>query len=51
MTRAKSKRKPTSSSNDSKTKTHNSERQTTARKAEQLKPARLQSSVVVACAH
>jgi Protein of unknown function (DUF3489) len=39
MTKAKAKRKPTSRANDSKTKTHNSQRQTTARKAGQLKLA------------
>ena len=39
MTKAKSKRKPASRANDSKTKTRNSVRRTTARKAGQLKPA------------
>ena len=38
MTKAKSKRKPASRKNDSKTKTRNSVRRTTARKAGQLKP-------------
>ena len=38
MTKAKSKRKPASRANDSKTKTRNSVRRTTARKAVQLKP-------------
>ena len=38
MTKAKSKRKPASRANDSKTKTRNSVRRTTARKAGQLKP-------------
>ena len=38
MTKAKSKRKPASRVNDSKTKTRNSVRRTTARKAGQLKP-------------
>ena len=38
MTKAKSKRKPVSRTNDSKTKTRNSVRRTTARKAAQLKP-------------
>ena len=37
MTKAKSKRKATSRANDSKTKTHNSVRRTTAHKAGQLK--------------
>jgi hypothetical protein len=37
MTKAKSKRKPASPVNDSKTKTHNGVRRTTARKAGQLK--------------
>jgi hypothetical protein len=39
MTKAKWKRKPTSGANDPKTKTHNSQRRTTARKGGQLKPA------------
>jgi hypothetical protein len=39
MTKATAKRKPTSRANDSKTKTHSSQRQPTARKAGQLKPA------------
>ena len=39
MTKAKSKRKPASRANDSKTKTRNSVRRTTARKTGQLKPA------------
>jgi hypothetical protein len=39
MTKAKGKRKPTSGANDPKTKTHNSQRRTTARKGGQLKPA------------
>ncbi len=38
MTKAKSNRKPVSRSNDSKTKTRNSVRRTTARKTIQLKP-------------
>ena len=38
MTKAKSKRTPASSANDSKAKTHNGVRRTTARKAAQLKP-------------
>ena len=38
MTKAKSKRKPASRANDSKTKTRNGVRRTTARKAVQLKP-------------
>ena len=38
MTKAKSKRKPASRANDSKTKTRNSVKRTTARKAVQLKP-------------
>jgi Protein of unknown function (DUF3489) len=37
MTKAKSKRKPASRTNDGKTKTHNGVRRTTARKAVQLK--------------
>ena len=39
MTKAKSKRKPASRANDSKTKTRNSVKRTTARKAGQLKSA------------
>ena len=38
MTKTKSKRKPASPANDSKTKTRNSVTRTTARKAVQLKP-------------
>jgi len=38
MTKAKSKRKPASGANDSKTKTRNSVKRATARKAGQLKP-------------
>ena len=38
MTKAKSKRKPASRANDSKTKTRNSVKRTTARKVGQLKP-------------
>ena len=38
MTKAKSKRKPASRANDSKTKTRNNVRRTSARKAGQLKP-------------
>ena len=38
MTKSKSKRKPASRANDSKTKTRNSVKRTTARKAAQLKP-------------
>jgi hypothetical protein len=38
MTKAKSKRKPASRANDSKTKTRNGVKRTTARKAGQLKP-------------
>jgi Protein of unknown function (DUF3489) len=38
MTKPKSKRKPASRANDSKTKTHNSVSRTTARKAVHLKP-------------
>ena len=38
MTKAKSKRKPASRANDSKTKTRNNVKRTTARKAVQLKP-------------
>ena len=41
MTKAKAKRKPTSSANDSKTQSRNSVRRTSARKAAPLKPVKV----------